>query len=157
MPTLLLQKPVGLMRLRELCDEIELEEKLSGDFFRESPDLLAVIGCDGLFVQSSASWNKILGWLPDEMSLFCVVHNDDKEILLETFCRLKTQNVDRVLCRIHRADGDYNMVEFSATQWHNGLSNFIGRIINTCQECAQVSPRLNWRADGCNNCESHSD
>jgi PAS domain S-box-containing protein len=152
-----LEAPVGLLRLRELCDTLEGHEGLLQSFFDLSPDLLAVISIDGFFLQVNQSWQKILGWTEETMEetpWLHLIHPEDQPAMREAVGHLVTHDLNGLVCRTRHADGHYRVVEFSATKWRGGTSNLIGRLVPaTCLSCPEASSRLTWRANGCNNCE----
>lgn len=149
-------QPEGLVRLRELCNSLEESERVMKDFFDLSPDLLAVVSVDGSFQQANPSWQKILGWgeeTLDGISLLRLLHPDDQPAMGDAVKHLAYQDLSRMVCRIRARDGHYQPVEFSATKWINGISNFIGRLVpDDCLNCPKASPRLTRRAHGCDNC-----
>jgi PAS domain S-box-containing protein len=148
MPTLL-KSPVGLTRLRELCDTLEDNERTLRDFFDLSPDLLAVISVDGYFLQSNPSWRKLLGWSDEELgeiSWLSLIHPDDQSGLREAIGHLVACDVHRLVCRVRCANEQYKVVEFSATRWRRGSSNLVGRVVpDACLACPETSLRLNRR------------
>lgn len=154
-----LEKPMGLLRLRELCDTLEVGERTLQNFFDRSPDLLAVVSVDGSFVQANPSWQKLLGWTEEtleEVPWLHLIHEDDQAAMREAIGHLVAHDLNRLVCRVRHADGHYRVTEFSATRWQGGLSNLIGRLVpDACLSCPEASPRLTWRAHGCNNCKQN--
>ncbi len=152
-----LEAPVRLLRLRELCDTLEGREGVLQSFFDLSPDLLAVVSVDGSFLQVNPSWQKLLGWTEERMEetpWLHLIHPEDQMAMREAIDHLVTNDLNRLVCRIRHADGHYRAVEFSATKWRGGTSNLIGRLVPaTCLSCPEASPRLTWRANGCNDCK----
>lgn len=145
-----------LERLRELCDTLESSDRSLQDFFDLSPDLLAVVHIDGFFINVNPSWQKLLGWTEDEMYLLNwiqFVHPDDQVMFREAVGHLVSHDLDRLVCRLKTKDGQYRTVEFSATKWKGGNSNFVGRQVPaSCLNCP-VSPRATWSTNGCGTCK----
>lgn len=150
----ILEKPVGLVRLRELCDTLEGDERILRAFFDSSPDLLAVVDIDGSFVQVNPSWHKLLGWTADaieEMPWLHFINTEDQNMMREAIGHLVAHDLNRLVCRVRHRDGSYRVVEFSATKWRGGRTNLVGRLVpEACMSCPEASPRLTWRANGCN-------
>lgn len=142
-----------LVRLRELSNQLTLLEHLSYNFFHRSPDLLAVITSDGFFQQINPMWQKILGWTVNEAMVqpwFYLIHPGDQPTVREAIGHLVDGDV-HFMCRVHYRDGRYRAAEFSATQWCDGYSNLVGRLVSeSCLNCPDASPRLGWRPYACN-------
>lgn len=137
----LLEAPVGfdtpamnLTKLREICSVLSDDERIAYDFFKSSPDLLAVVNKDWTFVHTNPAWHDILG-INNHTSLLDLIRREDKSIITSMGNELSEHDVKRTICRLNYKS---LTVEFSATRWHDGYSNLIGRIVpDTC---------LRWRA-----------
>lgn len=153
-----LEKQPGLLRLRELCDTLDVGERTLQNFFDRSPDLLAVVKIDGSFMRANYSWRKLLGWAEEtmvEMSWLHLVREEDRPALREAIGYLGAHNLNRFVCRVRHANGGYLVVEFSATKWQGGLSNLIGRVVSdACLSCQKAGPRLVWSVNGCDDCQT---
>jgi PAS domain S-box-containing protein len=143
----------NLLRLRELTDNLELQETVFHFFFEQSPDLLCVINDDGVLCRLNSAWQKILGWTKEELLnryWLDFVHPDDFQTLREVFELLEERDVGRFCCRIGRRDSHFVMMEFSASRWRDGHSNLIGRPVpSACLNCPAADSRCAWGPDGC--------
>ena len=71
-------------------------KQLTTNFFNLSPDPLAVISFDGVFLELNSAWKKKLGWSAEELkgtTLFNCIHLDDRVETREAFQKLLTENV----------------------------------------------------------------
>lgn len=62
------------------------------DFFRFAPEMLCIVGSDGLLQAASLSWEEALGVSPDELRgtpVAALVHPDDRETWLASMAELR--------------------------------------------------------------------
>jgi len=149
----ILEGSPSIVRLRELSNSLNLEERNLYNFFNQSSDLLAIISADGMFVKANESWHKFLGWEMHELMQkpwLHLIHPADITKVRDVVGHLVAHDVDRFHCRVQCSDNRHVVVEFSATKWNNGHSNLIGRIVpDACFECPNTSSRINWRPHAC--------
>jgi PAS domain S-box-containing protein len=142
-----------LSRLKEVSAKLDLEERNLFYFFQRSPDLCAIINSDGSFVRLNESWHKLLGWEDlDNTPWTHLIHHEDQGLVREFVGHLSAHDVQRFVCRLRCSDGSYVAVELSASKWSKtGCSNIIGRVVPDLCTCCPMSPRLQWRPNGCIN------
>jgi PAS domain S-box-containing protein len=142
-----------LDRIRVLTETLETEEVDLCRFFRNSPDLAAIVNDDGTFRHLSLSWPKILGWTEEELNekpWLALIHPDDKHFVKEAIDRLAYADPQIVHCRIMDRDHRYVVFEFSLSRCQAGCSNILGRPVpDACLSCPESGSRFVRRAYGC--------
>jgi PAS domain S-box-containing protein len=87
-------------------------------FFTLSPDLLSILGLDGCFRQVNPSWERTLGYSPEELMSrpwLELVHPDDRQAALEAMRKLEAgERVIRLEIRYRTRDGSYRWLVWNA-------------------------------------------
>jgi PAS domain S-box-containing protein len=139
----------GLERLKALTATLDDGEQQLCDFFHHSPDLMCVLDQSGKFVRVNSAWCNLIGRDCVDKTLESLVHESDRRSLNELLKRLYEGDVYRLRLKIMGKDWKYRVIEFSATQWRNGISNLVGRILpESYSGGAEVMPRFNRRTHG---------
>ncbi|SHG87349.1 hybrid sensor histidine kinase/response regulator [Pollutimonas bauzanensis] len=131
-------------RLRELNADLEREaiarSAVGGRFWQISPDLLGVLRPDAYFGSANPAWGTALGWSEAEvqsMSVFEMLHPDDRERSREAFERLKAgHSILRFENRYRRKDGGYNWFVWAAAPFDDAYY-CIGRDITSQKEAEE--------------------
>ena len=105
------QQPLRIIGVLQDISDLKQAEEEYALLFKHSPDMLAVLGWDGLFQRVNPAWEKVLGWRPEEMigkSAISFTHPDDRAIGRQTLDMLSAGNLpplleQRALCK----DGSY--------------------------------------------------
>jgi PAS domain S-box-containing protein len=118
----------GLARLKALTATLDDHEQQICEFFDSSPDLFCLVDQDGQFVRINNAWSGVIGRNLDE-TFTALVHDGDKPIVRELFERLHDSDVSRLRLRVMCKDWKYRIIEFSASQWREGVSSLVGRIV----------------------------
>ena len=100
------------------------EEKLAREelnqFFAISNEMLCIIGTDGYFQRVNATWQKILGYAPDELiaqPFMAFVHPEDVDLTKEANrVRQAEKRLSGFVNRYRCKDGSYRWLEWNAVQ-----------------------------------------
>jgi PAS domain S-box-containing protein len=137
-----------LQRLNAALEQRVVESTAERDrLWRNSRDLLLVIGKDGIFRSASPAWTTILGWAPEEVvgrSHLDFIHPDDHRIslaALATASRTVLQNHEN---RYRHKDGSYRWISWLAAP-ENDLIYATGRHITAEKEAAEALRRSEAR------------
>jgi PAS domain S-box-containing protein len=104
-------------RLGEVRDRLEVEVKRNR-FFTLSLDLLSIAGLDGYFRQLNPSWERTLGYTPEELKsrpFLEFVHPDDRQATLDAMRKLEAgESVAEFENRYRARDGSYRWLVWNA-------------------------------------------
>lgn len=118
----------GLMRLRELCGDLEREERALQTAFVGSEDLMAVLDSEGFVVQLNQSWYKIFGWGTERCNtpfIDLVFEPDQADFQSEL------ADASPMTCRVRHRDSSYRLVEFTMNCWCEGYHNLVGHLVHS--------------------------
>jgi PAS domain S-box-containing protein len=85
--------------------------------WRNSPDLMAVLGRDGIVQEVNPAWTRILGWAPHELvgkRYDTLVHADDVPGTASALARTAAGAIPPIECRNLHADGSYRWLSWTA-------------------------------------------
>lgn len=91
-------------------------EKERDRLFNLSLDLLCIVGLDGVFRRANPAFERILGYLPDELPgrpLLDIVHADDVPFAIEQLRRLADGQPVSFEIRCRCADGSFRWLDWS--------------------------------------------
>jgi len=98
---------------RRVDDRTRERERL----WRNSPDMLAVLNLDGVFLEVNPAWQRILGWAPHEVvgkRIDLLVHPDDLPGAEDALARATVGVLPTFECRYAHADGSYRDIAWTA-------------------------------------------
>lgn len=104
--------------------------------WRNSPDLMAVLGPDGVFQEVNPVWTSILGWAPHEVvgkRIDALVHPEDQARAEEALLRATVGVLPSFECRCQHADGSYRSLAWTAAPEGQSIFAF-GRDITPDKE-----------------------
>ena len=85
--------------------------------WRNSPDMMAVLNFDGVFLEVNPAWQRILGWAPHEVvgkRMDLLVHPDDLPGAKDALTRATVGVLPTFACRCAHADGSYSDIAWTA-------------------------------------------
>lgn len=104
-------------QLGEVTERLE-EEVKRNRFFSLSPGLLCIADFDGFFRQLNPSWERTLGYTPEDLKsrpFLEFVHRDDREATLDAMRKLEAgEPVIRYENRFRARDGSYRWLAWNA-------------------------------------------
>ena len=121
---------------------IELERRVDertrerDRIWRNSPDLMGVLGADGVFTDVNPAWASILGWPPADVvgkRIDALVHPDDRANAENALVRASVGVLPTFECRVLHLDGSYRSVAWTAAPEGNAIFAF-GRDITPDKE-----------------------
>jgi PAS domain S-box-containing protein len=125
-------------------------------FFQHSPDLLCVAGFDGYFKLLNPSWEKILGWTPEQLlaePYLERVHPDDRQHTVDK-ARQLLHGAEAIAFenRYRCADGSYKWLSWTASGFpEEGLAYASAREIGEFREVYDAlhasQERYRWLAE----------
>jgi diguanylate cyclase (GGDEF)-like protein/PAS domain S-box-containing protein len=109
----------GLPRFGEVLSLQTSARDLATRFFEFSSDLLALVDSAGNLLHVSPSWERMLGWHPDELLGRCaleLIHPEDLQRTVDLFRRTSgtEAEVHAFINRLYRKDGGYRWLEWNA-------------------------------------------
>jgi len=97
--------------------------------FRHAVDLLGIATPDGWFVQLNPSWERVLGFTPEELMaapFLAFVHPDDHERTIEQTKSAGQESIPMFRNRYRCKDGTYKWIDWTSAP-HDGLIYFVAR------------------------------
>jgi PAS domain S-box-containing protein len=85
--------------------------------WRNAPDMIAVLGPDGIFIEANPAWTQTLGWAPHEVAgkrIDQLVHQDDRSNAELALQRATLGVLPSFECRVLHADGSYRSIAWTA-------------------------------------------
>ncbi len=104
--------------------------------WRNSPDMMAVLGSDGVFAHVNPAWTSILGWAPANVvgkRIDALVHPDDHAEAEIALVRASVGVLPTFECRMLHLDGSYRSLAWTAAPEGNAIFAF-GRDITHDKE-----------------------
>ncbi len=104
--------------------------------WRNSPDLMAVLGSDGVFSEVNPAWASILGWAPADVvgkRIDALVHPDDRANAENALVRASVGILPTFECRVLHSDGSYRSLAWTAAPEGDAIFAF-GRDITPDKE-----------------------
>jgi hypothetical protein len=118
---------MSIQELYELSASLDCQDQWLFNFFNDSCDLMMVVDRNGVMVMVNNMWKLKFGKHFSDVSWLNFVHPDDYNEACKICDELTYCNVNNFTCRMHTQNKTYITVEFSASKYHDGLSNFVGR------------------------------
>ena len=135
-------------RLRELNDTLEsqvAERTAERDrIWRTSPDLMLVLGYDGVFRSVNPAWTAILGYTEQELvgtRIDRLIHPDDMELTEQALVNASGGPISPVENRYRHKDGSYRWVSWITAPPENGVIFATGRHVTAEKEQAEALAR----------------
>ena len=85
--------------------------------WRNAPDMIAVLGPDGIFTEVNPAWMQTLGWAPHEVvgqRIDALVHPDDRVNAELALQRATLGVLPSFECRVRHADGSHRSIAWTA-------------------------------------------
>jgi PAS domain S-box-containing protein len=105
--------------------------------WRTSPDLLLIVGFDGVFRRVNPAWTTILGYAEHELvgtRVDQLVHPDDAALTEEALADAATGPLPLVENRYRHKDGSYRWISWITPPPENGLIFASGRDVTSAKE-----------------------
>ena len=99
---------------RSRAEELAREKER---IWRNSPDLMAVLGPDGIFTEVNPAWTQILGWAVTEVvgkSINLLIHPDDLASAQNALARARVGVLPTFECRFVHRDASYRSIAWTA-------------------------------------------
>ncbi|HMJ97287.1 MAG TPA: PAS domain S-box protein, partial [Thermoleophilaceae bacterium] len=121
-------------------------DSLRSGFWELSHDLLAVFSSDGRFLEVSSSWQRVLGWAPEELigraALELVVPEDRPATVASAdLAMLGGDTVSEVVNRYRAKDGSSRRLLWSVHQGPDGLLHAVAKDITERYEQQALATR----------------
>lgn len=134
-----------LSRIQQLTDQLDESSIQLEAFFNLSNDLLAISDRTH-FRRLNRKWEEVLGWSLEELYAYphqFFTHPDDKERTRKAIESLQVGPLQRFVNRLRSKDGQYRVLEWTASKLQDGFTYAVARdITELCKACPE-------RHEGC--------
>jgi PAS domain S-box-containing protein len=138
--------PSKIGRLKELTNQLLLEEDYVMSFFQVCPDMLCVLDEHKCIVHMNNAWNDILGRTREELltyPLTTVVMRDDVQETNHIIQSLKTNQVVRFYTKCENKDKEEVPLEWTAVLSDDGNVYASARVVpHECVECERARQNM---------------
>jgi|CXWL01.1.fsa_nt_gi PAS domain S-box-containing protein len=125
-------RPSRVQELKQLTEDLQLEENHLQMFFKLSPDLFCILTQDCKFAKLNDSWDRQLGWSNSEclhQPLTDFVHPDDVTATVKELCSISQGEITRFTNRLKAKVGKYTIYDWSVTVGEDSLIYATARVM----------------------------
>ena len=108
----------ALLRLNtDLERRVDERTREKERIWRNSPDLMAVLGTDGIFTEVNPAWSRVLGWEVAQVvgkSISQMIHPDDLASAEQALAQASAGVLPTFECRVVHRDASYRSIAWTA-------------------------------------------